>query len=87
MGQSGSPLEQAPWGGLLHLPQSLHGQDLDHVNDHTRDLKHRGDAALTSRAELKPGSHKYVSSPSVPYLIHKHFQGDGHVVDEVIHWK
>lgn len=33
------PLEQAPWGGLLHLPQSLHGQDLNNINDHTRNLK------------------------------------------------
>lgn len=42
------PLQQAPWGGLLHLPQSLHGQDLDNINDHTRDLKHGQDAAVTT---------------------------------------
>lgn len=38
-GRRGSPLKQAAWGGFVHLPQSLHGQDLDHVNDHTRNLQ------------------------------------------------
>lgn len=47
-----SPLKQTPWGGLLHLPQSLHGQDLDNINDHTRDLKHGQGAAVTTAGTI-----------------------------------
>ena len=75
-------MQQAPWGGLLHLPQSLHGENLNDVNDHTRNLKH-GKTGVNSSATLTPRVF-YVLFLSL-YLIHEHFQGDGDVVNEVIH--
>lgn len=53
-GRRGSPLKQAAWGGFVYLPQSLHGQDLDHINDHTRNLQ-RGE---NTQAAVTPSGHK-----------------------------
>ncbi len=89
--ESCSPLQQTPRRGLVHLPQSLHGQDLNDINDHTRNLKHRKDIQAVVHSCTKTETwdqFKYVSSPLLSlYLVHKHFQGDGHIVNEVIHWK
>lgn len=90
-----SPLEQTPWGGLLHLPQSLHGEDLNHVHNHTGNLKH---SMKTCTVVIQHSTEPSVSADSKSrakpdfvylrlYLIHKHFQRDGHIVDEVIYWK
>ena len=49
------PLEQAAWGGLLHLSQGLHGQNLHHIHDHPWNLPEH--------------TAQYASSPWVLYLL------------------
>lgn len=63
-----SPLEQAARGGLLHLSQRLHGQDLNDINDHSRNLKQtteteKNTCEILSKASVRPIQERCLSLP------------------------